>query len=187
MCDQHTFQCWRLCNFLFYPLLLFFTLFSTLQLPFYVSLSFFSSTHLFFTLPSHSFPPLFLPLSSASCPPASFLYCHPISPASTCLDFCYPSICLPHPPHRTGLMTQVCSPIREASQSGLWCWGTSSGKGLRLPTGWDPCVVMETVSNISLAGYCFTGRRCQSWHLSNVCLKASSGQTGEHGRRLFLP
>lgn len=79
--------------------------------------------------------------------------------SSTC---CHPSICLPHPPHRTGLMTQVCSPIREASQSGLWCWGTSSGKGLRLPTGWDPCVVMETVSNISLAGYCFTGRRCQS-------------------------
>lgn len=50
----------------------------------------------------------------------------------------------PHPP--PGLKTPACSSTRRASLSGLWCWVTSRGRGQRPPTGWDPSVVMETVS-----------------------------------------
>lgn len=58
-------------------------------------------------------------------------------------------VCVPFSaifPLTTGLMTQACSPIKGPSQSGLWCWETSNGQDQRLHTGWDPSVVMETVS-----------------------------------------
>lgn len=59
---------------------------------------------------------------------------------------CYCSSFTP-PAAPPGLKTRVCSPTRRTCPSAPWCWGTSRGRAQRPPTGWDPCVAMETVSS----------------------------------------
>lgn len=82
----------------------------------------------------------------------SFLLNHLLLVFIACPLFCY---CFPS---TAGLTTQACSPIRRPSQSGLWCWETSNGQDQRLHTGWDPSVVMETVSLYQFP------------HVSQVCM-----------------
>lgn len=116
---------------------------------------------LFFVLSVSCHPSLTISILSLSLfclsspPPPYFLFFSP-KPSTSCLHrvslFCYCFL------STAGLTTQACSPIRRPSQSGLWCWETSNGQDQRLHTGWDPSVVMETVSPY------------QFLHVSPVCM-----------------
>lgn len=79
--------------------------------------------------------------------PSSDIFSYFSTYVSPLTSFFFPSSPIsPLSPPLAGLRTRASSPIKRASQSGLWCWVMSRDQAQKLPTEWDHFVVMETVS-----------------------------------------